>query len=131
MLRQRVIDPLIAGKTEHEQVRVWVTACSSGEEAYTLGMLLLEACERLNKHLDIKIFATDTAERSLSMARAGIFAGGIESEVAPERLQRFFDKDDNFYRVKKELRELVVFAPQNVLQDPPSAGWISAPAAIF
>ena len=82
-LRERVITPLIAEKEDGGTIRVWVTACSSGEEAYTLGMLLVEACEAAGKHFDIKIFATDTAERSLSQARAGIFPGGIESEITP------------------------------------------------
>ena len=117
--RQRVVDPLVRQKEDGETLRGWVTACSSGEEAYTLGILLLEAAEASNKRLDIKVFATDAAERSLSQARAGVFPGGIESEVTPQRLERFFEKDDSFYRVKKELRELVVFAPQNLLQDPP------------
>ena len=118
-MRQRVINPLVASKDPQSSVRAWVTACSSGEEAYTLAMLLVEAAEAANKPLDIKIFATDTAERSLSHARNGAYPGGIESEVSPPRLERFFDKDDSSYRVKKEIRELVVFAPQNVLQDPP------------
>ncbi|HVX86070.1 MAG TPA: chemotaxis protein CheB [Phycisphaerae bacterium] len=118
-LRKKVIEPMVAEKPEDSPIRCWVTACSSGEEAYTIGMLLLEAAEEAGKRFDIKIFATDTAERSLGQARSGTFPGGIESEITPERLARFFDKDDSFYRVKKELRELVVFAPQNVLQDPP------------
>jgi two-component system CheB/CheR fusion protein len=118
-LRQRVIGPLVAAKDSRSTIRAWVTACSSGEEAYTLAILLVEAAEASDKPLDIKIFATDTAERSLNHARNGIYPGGIESELSPQRLERFFEKDDSAYRVKKELRELVVFAPQNVLQDPP------------
>ena len=119
MLREKVIEPLVAGRDADAPIRAWITACSSGEEAYTLGILLLEAAERAGKTFDIKIFATDTAERSLSHARGGVFPGGISSEVAPERLERYFDYQDGVYVVKKELRELVVFAPQNVLQDPP------------
>ncbi|MCC6493553.1 MAG: PAS domain-containing protein, partial [Pirellulales bacterium] len=119
MLRRCVIDPLIAAREEGSSIRCWVTACSSGEDAYSLSMLLWEAAEAANKTFDIKVFATDTAERSLSRARTGMFPLGIEAEVSPERLGRFFDRDDAIYRVKKELRELVVFAPQNVIQDPP------------
>ena len=118
-LRTNVIDPLVEEREEDAAIRCWITACSSGEEAYTLGILLLEAADRVGKHFDIKIFATDTAERSLAHARAGVFPGGIASEIAPDRLDRWFDKDDSNYRVKKEVRELVVFAPQNVTQDPP------------
>lgn len=100
-------------------VRAWVAACSSGEEAYSLAMLLVEEAERAGKELDIKVFATDLAERALAHARAGVYPGGIESDLTPERLERFFTPDDSVYRVRADLRECVVFAPQNVLQDPP------------
>ena len=119
MLRTKVIDPLVAERADDAPIRAWITACSSGEEAYTLGILLLEAAERVGKRFDIKIFATDTAERSLGQARGGVYPGGIESEISPDRLKRWFDRDDSAFRVKAELRELVVFAPQNILQDPP------------
>ena len=118
-LREKVINPLAGGRADGAEVRCWVSACATGEEAYTLAMLLTEAAEERGKRFDVKVFATDMAERALGAARAGVFANGIESEVTPERLARFFDKDDNFYRVKRDLREQVIFAPQNVLQDPP------------
>ena len=118
-LKEKVIRPLVDERCEQSPIRAWVTACASGEEAYTIAMLLIEAAEEADKQFDIKIFATDMAERALNFARAGIFPGGIESEISADRLARFFDKDDGMYRVKKELRELVVFAPQNVLHDPP------------
>jgi two-component system CheB/CheR fusion protein len=118
-LRERVIVPLIGGREAGSSVRAWVSACSSGEEAYTLAMLLVEECERIGKTLDIKVFATDTAERMLQNARHGIYPGGIEAEITPDRLERFFQRDDAVYRVRQDLRERVVFAPQNVLQDPP------------
>jgi two-component system CheB/CheR fusion protein len=116
-LRERVIAPLVADP--ELPIRAWITACSSGEEAYTLAILLCEAAAATGKLLDIKIFATDLADRVLGHARNGVYPLGIESEISPERLERFFDKDDAFYRVKPALRELVVFAPQNILQDPP------------
>ncbi len=118
-LQEQTIAPLVAAKADGAVVRFWVTACSSGEEAYTLGMLLLEAAEAAGKRFDVKIFATDMAERALAHARAGIYPGGIESEITPERLHRFFEPDDSSYRVRRALREVVVFAPQNVLNDPP------------
>ena len=119
VLREKVLDPLVAERPDGAEVRCWVSACATGEEAYSLAMLITEASEMTGKRFDVKVFATDMAERALGAARAGVFPNGIESEVSPERLARFFDKDDCFYRVKKELRELVIFAPQNVLQDPP------------
>ena len=114
-----MIVPLVADRENNSSVRCWVAACSSGEEAYSLAMLLVEEAERTGKALDIKVFATDMAERSLVNARNGSYPGGIESEIEPDRLQRFFEKDDSMYRVRQDLRECVVFAPQNVLQDPP------------
>ncbi len=99
-------------------MRCWVSACASGEEAYTLAMLIAEELTG-REHIDVKIFATDTADRSLALARAGVYPGGIEADMTPERLDRFFDKDEHAYRVKKEVRDMVVFAPQDLLRDPP------------
>ncbi|MEP7049362.1 MAG: chemotaxis protein CheB, partial [Pseudomonadota bacterium] len=118
-LRQTVIVPLVRSREPEGVIRCWVAACSSGEEAYSLAILLVEESERADKRLNIKVFATDTAERTLSNARNGVYPGGIESEMAPDRLQRFFERDDAVYRVRQDLRERVVFAPQNVLSDPP------------
>jgi two-component system CheB/CheR fusion protein len=121
-LRQRVIDPLVAERTSDSTIRCWVSACSTGEEAYTLAMVLTEAAEAAEaagKKFDIKVFATDTADRTLAKARHGAYPLGIESDVSAERLERFFERDDAMYRASKELRELVLFAPQNVTQDPP------------
>jgi two-component system CheB/CheR fusion protein len=119
VLRNEVIIPLVDEREAESTIRCWVSACSSGEEAYTLGMLLHEAAAAANKTFDIKVFATDTADRTLSRARAGVYPLGIEAEVDPHYLDRYFERDDAVYRVKKELREMVVFAPQNVIQDPP------------
>ena len=118
-LRDKVIVPLVRSREPGGPVRGWVTACSSGEEAYSLAMLLVEESDRAGKALDIKIFATDLADRALAHARSGIYPGGIESEISPDRLTRFFVGEDEMYRVRPELRDRVVFAPQNVLQDPP------------
>ena len=118
-LRERVIVPLVAGREPDGQIRCWVTACSTGDEAYTLAILLTEEAEQARKRLDIKVFATDMADRTLSQARAGVYPGGIEADVSPERLERFFMKEDAVYRVRPDLRERVIFAPQNVLRDPP------------
>ena len=118
-LRENAIKPLIAAREPGASIRCWVTACSSGEEAYSLAMLLVEESDRLDRPLDIKVFATDMAERTLQHARAGLYPGGIESEITADRLQRFFNREDAMYRVRPELRERVIFAPQNVLQDPP------------
>lgn len=119
VLRERVIVPMVAAREPDASIRCWVAACASGEEAYTLAMLLVEEAERADKPLDIKIFATDMADRTLQNARAGTYPAGIETEITQERLNRFFTKEDAVYRIRADLRERVVFAPQNVLQDPP------------
>ena len=118
-LSEQVIAPMVAERETGTAIRAWVTACASGEEAYSLGILLTEAAEAAGKTFDVKIFATDLTDRVLSHARNGVYPMGIESEITPERLDRFFDKDDSTFRIKPVLREMVVFAPQNLLQDPP------------
>ena len=118
-LREHVLLPLVREKETNGAIRCWVSACSSGEEAYTLAILLNEVAAMERKTVDIKIFATDMAERTLSHARSGLYPGGIETEISPERLERYFDREDSLYRIKREIRECVVFAPQNVTQDPP------------
>lgn len=118
-LQQNVIEPLVANREDGGVIRCWVTACATGEEAYTLAMLIDEAASAAGKHFDVKIFATDLAERALAHARAGIYSAGIESDLTTERLERYFHKEDGVYRLRNTLRGMVVFAPQNVLQDPP------------
>jgi two-component system CheB/CheR fusion protein len=117
-LRASVIAPLVASRADSQPIRAWVTACASGEEAYTLAIILAEEM-RGRDRIEVKIFATDTADRSLALARAGVFPAGIEADIAPEYLERYFEVDEHTYRVKKEIRDMVVFAPQDVLRDPP------------
>jgi superfamily II DNA helicase RecQ/chemotaxis methyl-accepting protein methylase len=118
-LRESVVRPLIEAKSSGDTFRAWVTACSSGEEAYSLAMLVAEEAASAGKALEVKIFATDTADRSLALARAGSYPTGIEGDIPVERLDRFFDRVDHTYRIRKEIRDMVVFAAQDVLSDPP------------
>jgi two-component system CheB/CheR fusion protein len=117
--RTAVVRPLVEKRSNQSPIRAWVTACASGEEAYSLAILIAEEAARAQQTIDVKIFATDTSDRSLSLARAGIYPAGIEADFTPERLERFFERDDSSYRVRKELRQQLVFAPQDVLRDPP------------
>src|SRR5690606_5508368 len=87
--------------------------------AYTLGILLTEQTEASGKDLDIKIFATDLAKHAIARARAGVYPAGICTQMSAERLSRYFEKQDDHYRVAKAVREKVVFAPHNILIDPP------------
>jgi len=118
-LRELVVRPLVSGWQSNIPIRAWVSACSSGEEAYSLAMLLAEEIHSCGKSIEVKIFATDASVKSLELARAGVYPGGIEGDLSLERLDRFFEKDDHVYRIRKPIRDMVVFAPQNVLRDPP------------
>lgn len=119
VLAERVITPMIAERETGASIRVWTPACSTGEEAYSLAILLTEHAEAAGKHFDLKIFATDALEDNLSKAREGIYPAAAMTDFSAQRLTRFFEERDGFYQVSKELRDMVVFAPQNLLSDPP------------
>jgi len=119
VLREKVVAPLVAIRNDGGAIRGWVSACSTGEESYTLAMVFLEEARRVGKHFDIKIFATDVAGRAINSARDGVYPAAIEDELPESRLAQFFDREDETYRAKKELRETIVFAPQDLLRDPP------------
>ena len=119
-LEREVIAPMIDKAAPEQSIRAWVPACSTGEEAYSIAMLLIEHSEASGKALNIKIFATDAADHHLGSARKATFPGSMVESLSPERLARFFDKiDDSYYRVKAHVREVVLFAPQDLLHDPP------------
>ena len=118
-LEEQVIPELFRNKGEQDQVRVWCVACATGEEAYSVAMLLLEHASKLVNPPRIQIFATDIEEASLATARAGRYDETINLDVSPQRLRRFFIKEDHYYVVKEEIREMVLFAPHNILRDPP------------
>lgn len=119
-LEKDVIAPLVEQAGSGEPIRVWVPACSNGAEAYSIAMLLIEQSEASGKQLNIKIFATDAADHHLGAARKAVFPGSMVEGLSTDRLSRFFEKiDDNYYRVTQSVREIVLFAPQDLLQDPP------------
>lgn len=118
-LERDIVPALFDHKAPGQPIRVWSVGCASGEEAYSLAILLLEEAARRDHVPLIQVFASDLHERSLERARDGFYPGDVATDVSAERLARFFVKDDGGYRVKKEVRELVVFAPHNLLGDPP------------
>ena len=118
-LEQRVIPELFARKGVDGRIRVWSVGCSTGEEAYSMGILLLEAAARRGEVPQLQLFASDMHHRSLRVAREGLYPETIEADVSQERLDRFFQQENHGYRVRKDLREMIVFAPHNVLRDPP------------
>jgi two-component system CheB/CheR fusion protein len=118
-LESEIVPRLFAGKGRGDHIRVWVSGCATGEEAYTLAILLAEYAERLTNPPSLQVFATDIDEEALANGRNGVYPNTIATDVSPERLNRFFVKDGRCYRVKRELREMVLFAPHNILRDPP------------
>jgi two-component system CheB/CheR fusion protein len=119
VLREQVLPAIFDNRRPEEPVRAWVVGCATGEEAYTVAMLLQEASSRLREPIPFQVFATDISERAISMAREGLYPASIAADVDQNRLRQFFTRDGDHYRVKKELRERVLFALHNVLSDPP------------
>jgi two-component system CheB/CheR fusion protein len=110
---------LFEGKPDNYELRVWVAGCSSGEEAYSIAILIKEYMEKTGQILRFQVFATDLDHSAINRAREGLFPSGIAADVSPERLQRFFKQEDNHYRICKEVRDMIIFATQNLIQDPP------------
>ena len=118
-LASDIVPQILARKEPGTPVRVWVPACASGEEAYTIAMLFLEHPRLADRSLRLQVFATDVAHNMLDLARRGRYPGTIEHSVSPDRLERHFVRVGHDYQVRKELREAVMFAPQNLIADPP------------
>ena len=107
------------GDGDDAGVRVWVVGCATGEEAYSMAMLALEAAAEQRVPPDLQVFATDIDDEALAVARSGAYPASIVTDVPPMRLRKFFSHEDQRYRIRKELRESVLFAAHNVLRDPP------------
>ncbi len=118
-LEKDVIPKLFEGKKFRQAVRVWSVGCATGEEAYSLAILLIEAAGHREDAVPIQVFATDLHAPSLAKAREGFYPSDIEADVSPERLRRFFHRQGEGYRIRKEVRDLIVFSEHNVLSDPP------------
>jgi two-component system CheB/CheR fusion protein len=120
-LEEVVIPRLFEGKPAGSQIRIWVAGCSTGEEAYSIAILVQEALDILKRSYHVQIFATDMDSRAITAARSGTYLASIASDVSPERLARFFTSENggSSYRVHKNLRDLLIFSEQNVIKDPP------------
>lgn len=113
------LDALLRSQAGQASLRIWVPGCATGEEPYSIAMLALELAEQAGRPLQLQIFATDLDAQAIAIARQGVYSAGIAADVGPERLQRYFVAGDNGYRVRKHVRDCVVFATQNLLRDPP------------
>jgi two-component system CheB/CheR fusion protein len=118
-LKKRVIPAILKNKTKNQGVRIWVPGCSSGEEAYSIAMCLIEAMGNKASAVPVQIFATDVSESGIDKARRGIYGKNIKDSITPERLKRFFTKIGDSYKVSKLLRDMCIFSKQNVFSDPP------------
>lgn len=118
-LAEKVISPLVAQKLAGDIIRVWVAGVATGEEAYTIAMLFMEAFERERRWPNLKIFATDVDLQCVETAGIGQYPESAAAELSPERLERFFTKKGDTFLIKNELRQCVVFARHNLLSDPP------------
>jgi two-component system CheB/CheR fusion protein len=118
-LNERVILPMVKTRPNESNIRVWVPGCATGEEAYSIAILFSEAMKNLKKHFIMQIFATDIDAAAVEYARQGVYPDSIAADVSSDRLKSFFLKEENAFRVRKQIREMVVFATQNLVKDAP------------
>jgi two-component system CheB/CheR fusion protein len=118
-LRTHVLPEIVKTKGENDPLRIWVPACSTGQEAYSMAMMVVEALGDTNSNTPVQIFATDLSESVINKARLGIYSKDDVVEIPPKRLQRFFVRTEGSFRVIKSIRDLCVFATHNVAKDPP------------
>lgn len=120
-LKKVILPELIEGLPNGYVIRAWIPGCSTGEEAYSLAITFKEVMDKMkkNKNIALQIFATDLDSFAIEKARKGIYASNIDVDVSQERIGRYFSLEPEGYRVSKSIREMIVFAPQNVIKDPP------------
>ncbi len=118
ILEEELLPPMLE-KYGNRELRFWVAGCSTGEEAYTLAIVCREAMERLGKIADVKIFATDVDRDAVQRAGTGIYPESIVADLTPQLLSKYFQRKDDNFHISRSVREMVVFAPHNLLKDPP------------
>lgn len=118
-LKSQVISKLIESSSTNKEIRIWVAACSTGEEAYSLAILFKECMAEHNINRELKIFATDLDKNSLEFASVGFYPDNIVSDISTERLAKFFTKKESGYQINENIRSMIVFARQNIINDPP------------
>ena len=121
VLEKQVIPKLFDNKPAGNTIRVWSTGCSTGEEAYSIAILLQERLELLGQGYKVQVFGTDIDSRAIATARAGIYPASVAADISPERLARFFtsEPDGSAYRVRKNIRDMLVFSEHDLVKDPP------------
>ena len=118
-LKYNAIYKIVERAKENEPIRVWSAGCSTGEEAYSIAILFQEVMEEMQVKRDVKIFATDVDSRAIEQAGKGIFSENIIDDVSPDRLAKYFIKQNDQYHISKSIRRMIVFATHNMFSDPP------------
>ncbi len=119
ILKTKLLPALLKNRQANAPIRVWIPGCSTGEEAYSIAIALQEFLGEADNQFPIQIFGTDISERAIEKARAGDYPETIDTDVSPDRLRRFFIKTEQGYQIRKSIRDLCIFARQNVVKDPP------------
>lgn len=119
ILKNQVLPALLKNKPQDSVIRIWSVGCSTGEEAYSLAILFSEVMEMVKRHFNIQVFASDIDAQAIDYARLGVYPDSIAADVSKGRLNQFFIKEENSFKVKKQIRDTIVFAVQNVIKDPP------------
>lgn len=118
-IEKKIIPPLLEKCKEKQECRVWICGCSTGEEAYSLAILFREALEKSKQNIKVTIFASDIDQNAIESARSGLYSENALAGVSPDRITRFFIRKQNKYQLKKEIREMLIFAHHNVIKDSP------------
>ncbi len=116
---KNALKKLVEEKSDYDNIRVWVPGCSTGEEVYSIAIIIHELMEELGKVLEVQIFGTDIDPDAIKIARSGTYQNHVSEDITSERLKKYFIQKDNLYVIKNEIREMAVFAPHDVLKDPP------------
>lgn len=119
ILKSGIFHSLFETMKEGATFRAWIPGCSTGEEVYSLAIVLRESLEKIDRHINLQLFGTDIDHDAVDKARAGLFPNSISADVGTERLKRFFTREDDFFRIRKEIRDRVIFSEQDVMRDPP------------
>lgn len=119
VLKELILKLIFTNKSQSDSIRVWIPGCSTGEEVYSIAIILQECMESLKCHFNVQIFGTDIDEEAIEIARSGVFPLDIEKDIPENRLTRFFTREENSYKLNIDIRKMIIFAVQNVIKDPP------------
>lgn len=119
VLKKNLLEKIFIHKSNNSGIRIWIPGCSTGEEVYSMAIIIYECIELLKISCRVQIFGTDVDEGAIVIAKAGVYSKSIKNNITPERLQRFFIKENSSYRINANIRKMIIFAVQNITKDPP------------